>query len=694
MFPFLGFSQPDMDSHWEKWENTTNQDTTRMNAILDIIWDGFLFSDTDSAICLAEEYLDFAQNIGNKSHEATALNTLGVAQYFKGNLAKAIAFYKNSYGIRVSINDQKGMSSSLNNLGNTYFLMGDYDNAMACHIRNLKISEQLDLKNMIGSALSGIASIFNEQGELNQALSYYKESLGIQEEIGNKRNFANTLVSMGNIYLEKDSIQKALNCFNESTSIYQEISDLAGQATSLNNLGLLSLKTGQHQKALDFFNQSLKISDNLGHKGLSIRNYRGISLVHEADKNYSNALKYGNIAFDLSFEIDEVEVKAVSAEALWRLYKIDGNHKKSLEMHEVFIIYRDSMFNEQNQKAVIQQEFKYKFEKKQVKVNAQHEAQLLKQETEALSKQKQQRIILVAVISGLILLTLFVAFIFNRLRITKSQKDEIFEQKREIESQKEFVEVAHKEITDSINYAERIQRSFLATETLLNENLGEHFIYFNPKEAVSGDFYWAGKLDNDNFAVSCADSTGHGVPGAIMSILNISSIEKAVENKASKPAEVFNHARKLIIERLKKDGSAEGGKDGMDASLISFNAEKTVMQYVAAHNPIWIIRAGELIDIKAEKMPVGKHDHDHIPFEGGEIELQKGDIIYTLTDGYQDQFGGEKGKKYKVKPFKRLLLENAHLSMNEQHQKISDTFDEWKRDLEQVDDVCVIGVRV
>ena len=247
---------------------------------------------------------------------------------------------------------------------------------------------------------------------------------------------------------------------------------------------------------------------------------------------------------------------------------------------------------------------------------------------------------------------------------------------------------------DSINYAKRIQHSFLASDQLLDQNLDEYFVYFNPKEAVSGDFYWAGQLDNRSFAVSCADSTGHGVPGAIMSILNISSIEKAVENKVSKPAEIFNQARKLIIERLKKDGSHEGGKDGMDASLIAFNPEKTIMHYVAAHNPIWIVREGELIDIKGEKMPVGKHDHDNIPFEGGEFELQKGDIIYTLTDGYQDQFGGKKGKKYKVKPFKCLLLKNAHLSMSEQHQKISETFDEWKRDLEQVDDVCVIGIRI
>jgi len=219
-------------------------------------------------------------------------------------------------------------------------------------------------------------------------------------------------------------------------------------------------------------------------------------------------------------------------------------------------------------------------------------------------------------------------------------------------------------------------------------------VYFQPKDVVSGDFYWAGKLKNGNFAVVNADSTGHGVPGAIMSILNISSIEKAVEQGKIKPAEIFNETRKQIIERLKKDGSPEGGKDGMDASLIVFNSDKTKMEYVAAHNPIWVIRNGELIEIKPNNMPVGKHDKDQTPFEGGELDLQKGDIIYTMTDGFQDQFGGEKGKKFKVKPMKQILIEMAHLSMIDQHEKISEVFDQWKGKLEQVDDVCIVGIKV
>ncbi|MDB4533878.1 SpoIIE family protein phosphatase [Vicingaceae bacterium] len=312
----------------------------------------------------------------------------------------------------------------------------------------------------------------------------------------------------------------------------------------------------------------------------------------------------------------------------------------------------------------------------------------------------------------ILFLTVFWSIIRLQTRRLKKRQEElehevevattkIVEQKKVVEStlaqveyQKEEIEEAHKEITDSINYAERIQRSFLATQELLDNNLGEHFVFFKPKDVVSGDFYWADQLDNGDFAVVNADSTGHGVPGAIMSILNISSIERAIEQGAETPSQIFNGARTRIIERLKKDGSEQGGKDGMDASIVCFNADKTKMTYTAAQNPIWVIRGGEVIQIKAEKMPVGKHDNDHIPFEGGEFDLLKGDQVYTLTDGFQDQFGGPKGKKFMIKKMREYVLSISHLSMQEQHQKLEEVFSNWKGDVEQVDDVCVIGVRI
>ncbi|MGL4596204.1 MAG: two-component regulator propeller domain-containing protein [Bacteroidia bacterium] len=271
---------------------------------------------------------------------------------------------------------------------------------------------------------------------------------------------------------------------------------------------------------------------------------------------------------------------------------------------------------------------------------------------------------------------------------------EVKKEKLIVQQQKELIEEKHKEITDSISYAERIQKSFLATKELLDENLNDYFVFFRPKGVVSGDFYWAGKLANDNFAYVTADSTGHGVPGAIMSILNISSLELAVKEGINEPDQIFNYTRTEIINRLKKDGSEEGGKDGMDASIVILNKERTRLEYAAANNPVWIVRKNELIELSPDKMPIGKHDKDSISFTKHAFDLMIGDVIYTFSDGIADQFGGSKGKKFLSKQLKEILLSIAHEPMEIQKQKLSESFDNWKGILEQVDDVTLIGVRV
>ncbi|MHB8403093.1 MAG: SpoIIE family protein phosphatase [Bacteroidia bacterium] len=269
----------------------------------------------------------------------------------------------------------------------------------------------------------------------------------------------------------------------------------------------------------------------------------------------------------------------------------------------------------------------------------------------------------------------------------------------------------NKEMTDSIRYAQRIQKALMSSKNLLDKNLPEYFVFFNPKDIVSGDFYWASILSNNQFAVVTADSTGHGVPGAFMSLLNISCLNEAVnERRLTDASDILNHARKKIIQSLAEDGTADGGKDGMDCSITVYDFKNNIMQYAAANNPVWIIRNAlafseakrhnnnelnkELLEFRGDKMPVGKHDRDNISFTAHSIQLQTGDIVYTLTDGFPDQFGGIKGKKFKYKPLQDLLLSISDLPMERQKEKLTTEFINWKGNLEQVDDVLIIGVRV
>jgi serine phosphatase RsbU (regulator of sigma subunit) len=690
---------------------STAHDSVRVNAL--VAWDNLIYyynpeqdlvlNEQIKEICLANLKKDLKEieTAYFKEKLANSYNNLGIIAIESGDPIGSIEFNKSALVLREEIGFKNSIATTHLNMGNAYLSFARYPDALdhfyqAIEITKEAIAEQTDSSKIestqfiMADTYMGIGQLYKDLNDVEKAQENFELSLELHESGGNLNGVAKANNNLGTLFAMAEDYENALSYFVKSKELKILTGDLRGEITSCINIGGVYENTGFLDSAEIEFKNGLEISEKYNDAiGLSNCHF-SLGKLYTTTKEHHLAKSHLVSAVELAKQAQNYYVLQVSYEQLSILGELTGDFKNAIEWRKSYEMYADSILSDEDARKIVQQEFAFEYDLKK----AQDSIEFVKsKEIDQLQIERQEadlgrsRVLLIASFVGLILLIAFAIIIAKRLKISQKQK-------KTIESQKLIVDQKNKEIHDSINYAERIQKSFLATEELLNQNLGEHFIYFNPKEAVSGDFYWAGKLDNGNFAVSCADSTGHGVPGAIMSILNISSIEKAVENKASKPAEIFNQARKLIIERLKKDGSPEGGKDGMDASLIAFNPEKTIMQYVAAHNPIWIIRAGELIDIKAEKMPVGKHDHDHIPFEGGEFELQKGDIIYTLTDGFQDQFGGEKGKKYKVKPFKRLLLENAHLAMSEQHQKISDTFDEWKRDLEQVDDVCVIGVRV
>ena len=299
---------------------------------------------------------------------------------------------------------------------------------------------------------------------------------------------------------------------------------------------------------------------------------------------------------------------------------------------------------------------------------------------------------------GLIIISSIWYFIKSREKKLIAEKEKlektVEERTAEVVEQKHLIEEKHKEITDSINYAERIQRALLANKKILDENLQNYFILFIPKDTVSGDFYWATKLNNNNFGLVIADSTGHGVPGAIMSILNIACLDKAVTKGINRPDLILNETRNLIKEYLTDDDSSEGTKDGMDGNLLSFDFENNKLYSASAINPIWIIRNGTIIEIKADRFPIGSHIKDKTSFTLHEQDIVKGDVIYSFTDGFPDQFGGPNGKKFKYRQLQELLLSISDDSMENQKLKLNDVFTSWKGDFEQIDDVCLIGIRI
>lgn len=276
--------------------------------------------------------------------------------------------------------------------------------------------------------------------------------------------------------------------------------------------------------------------------------------------------------------------------------------------------------------------------------------------------------------------------------VVKERTSEIAEQNNQLEHQKAEIIEKSNDILDSIKYAERIQQTILPADEFMEEMFEEHFVLFKPKDIVSGDFYWAA-VSKKMFLFSAIDCTGHGVPGAFVSIVGHNGLTRAIKEFGhSKPSDILDTLREIVIDAFKGQGKADV-KDGMDIALCGIDYENMVLHFAGAHNPCIIVRSGEMIEIKADKQPIGQFEYGK-PFTAHEFNLKKGDVIYTYTDGYIDQFGGLKGKKFKSRPFKNLLLEIVDLPMDEQRAILDTRFIEWCGEHEQIDDVCVFGVRI
>jgi serine phosphatase RsbU (regulator of sigma subunit) len=633
-----------VDSLFTIYNSESLPDSIRLNALIKYTGKLNAYS-PDSALFYGEIALKLSRKLKSPNFEARSLRAIGRSLMEKYEYSKAVEYITKGMKISEATQDYKGLAASYNLMGITYALQNNRQQEMEYRLKAVKYAELSKDANILSTCYLNIGGAYM-QSDINKSLEYKLKALKVYETSNDKDGIALCINQIGNTYLNMSDYTKALEYYKRAYSISLEIKKVNQLPADLGSIANVYNSLGNYKMALHYLDSSNYINDKyLNNLDYKINMYKLMEVSYAGLKQYDKA------------------------------YLI----KKESEAIE------DSLFSDDKKKELTAQTQKFENEKKVLEEE--------KQKIIEVEEKKRQTLITITISIVLIITIIFSGFIFNRFKLTKKQKQVIEVKNQETEAQKHLIEEKHKEITDSINYAERIQRSFIATKEILDENLNDFFILFKPKDVVSGDFYWASKLKNGYFALATADSTGHGVPGAIMSLLNVTSLEKAIETH-TQPSEILNATRKVIIERLKKDGSAEGGKDGMDASLTVYDFKNKKLIVAAANNPVWIVRGAETIEIKPDKMPVGKHDRDSVSFTQQEVDLQKGDVVYALTDGFPDQFGGETGKKFMSKNLRELLATNAHLPMSQQKELLEKTFTNWVGNLEQVDDVTLIGVRV
>jgi serine phosphatase RsbU (regulator of sigma subunit)/tetratricopeptide (TPR) repeat protein len=690
-FSFAGSNRSVEKDSLLKVTRSRQPDTLKVKAYLEI---GNLYfgADADSILFYSNKALEIIDANTNVADERSkkvfltlkgeALNSRGYGYCHLGDYLKGLADYQEAIKLRERTGNKEGIAESLNNIAVLYDEQGDAARAVDYYLKSLKLLEEVGQKYGMGYILNNISYVYRYQGDIEKSIDYSKRSLAIRREINDKKGIGESLNSLGLIEADNGNLDSALLKFESALKIAQELGAKIQEVNSMMNIGKVHLKKKKYAEAMDYFQKSQVIGLEMNDHRSILNSHLAICQLHLEMNNLEAALINAQKALQLAEEARQPEVINAAASYLQRIYRKKGDYKKALEMYELSVQMKDSILSTANKRASVQKEFQYLYEKKSATDSIRNAEQIKLEEVKHEQEISKQRSYTYGGIAGFFLMLVIAGISFNAFRNKKRSN-------QEIRMQKLLVEEKQKEIVDSINYAKRIQFALLTNEKMFGNNLASYFILFKPKDIVSGDFYWAAEKNNKFYLAVC-DCTGHGVPGAFMSLLNISFLNEAVnERNIERPNEILNYVRERVINNL----SHEGAQDGMDATLLCIDKGSGKVTYSAANNSPVLIRKNELIKLHADKMPVGKGIR-HESFTHYNIEAEKGDTLYFYTDGYADQFGGEKGKKLKYKQLHEILLSAQSISMEEQKKEFENYFDQWKGRLEQVDDVCIIGIRI
>ncbi|MEO6884296.1 MAG: tetratricopeptide repeat protein [Bacteroidia bacterium] len=616
------------------------------------------------------------------------------AYFYSTNIDSSILYRKRALAIALETKNTKVQIKLLAKIGATYYEQNSSDSAMFYFLKNLVLEENNHSQKQEANTLIGIGNIYFDQQNFDKSSSYFKQSLAIATQIKDTFSLISALSSLGSIYFEQNKDTAANTYFSLALHLSQITQNNYTLPILFGNLGSVCNDLKKYDEALGYYQNALAIYKKAANSDGIIVNTINIGNTYEGKGDYKQALLYDTLGLKMARNINNHEDILNSLFYTSEAYKGFGDLPKSYDYLKKYADYKDTVFQFSNAKSVADMQTKYETDKKQ------KENQLLLQKNKLQDLDlKQKSFFIRAVIIGCIFLILLIFIVYNRYRLKQKANEQLEIAYREIDTKNKIVEEKNKDITDSIYYARRIQRALLTSEKYLEKQLPDYFILYQPKDIVSGDFYWALNTEN-KFFIATADCTGHGVPGAFMSMLGINFLnEIVIEKKILEPNKIIGELRQNIIHALNPEDTQEESKDGMDMVLCAFDFKNKNLKLAASNNPVWIVRNVEnsspfLEEIKPDKFPVGKHDQDKIPFTAYETTLQKGDVVYTFTDGYADQFGGPKGKKFKYKQLKELVLANFSKPMSEQQKIITETLANWKGNLEQVDDILLIGIKV
>ncbi len=681
--PFFLFSQNARIDSLARLLEKVKVDSARVNLMnnLSYEWQGI---DPAKAMDYAQKALDVAAKINYRSGKAYSLTNIANIYSNRAEYELALQHYTSARQIKKEIGDKEGEGKSLLGIGNVYLFLGNYNKALEHYLMSLKISEEMKNLHDIAFCLNNIGAVYYYQNNHEKALACWKQAVEHYEALGEKTEVIACLNNMGNVYGERNEPQKALEVFKQALKLSVEMGDKMSIAASHLNIGSIQENLKKYNAALDEFFTGVDLYRSLGDKENTALSFIYIGEVHRKLEHYKKSIAYLDSALSIAKEINSKERIKLAYQQLAYTYAASKDYENAYHNHQLFSDEKDSLLNEQSSKQITEMQTKYDTEKKE------KENQILKQTVDIHElNANRQRIIIYSVCALAALLVTLAFFIYRGYREKKYANVALSEKNKIIEEQ-------HKDITDSIKYAQRIQQAILPPEQIWFDLLPHSFVLYKPKDILSGDFYWI-EQGKDVVYFAAADCTGHGVPGALMSIVNFNLLNKSVlEQNLSRPCRILDEVNKWLTISLHQSFNQSAVRDGMDIALCALNKKTGHLQFAGAFNGGYIFKEdGTFTELVGDKMPVGAFIEDKIQsFSQTEVQMHKGDRLFIFSDGYADQFGGPKGKKMKYKKLQQYIKESLHMSMNEQKKYLDDRFNEWRGNYEQVDDVLIIGISI
>lgn len=576
-----------------------------------------------------------------------------------------------AYKLKGIISDEKGL----------------YENAIEYYLKAIKKYQIIGSKVDVAKCEANIGFIFYHQRNKEKTLEYMMSASEVFREEGFDIGTMKVYTTIGHTLVELEQADSGLYYLKEAEAIMKRLNIF--DPSIYGSFGIAYSLMDDFQQAEENYLKCIRYleKNSINPKDYKVWYFNYAELLKRIGK-YEEALKYLNISKEITgnniYTRESYSLYNILATVNFKL----GNFKESALNFSTLNAINDSIYRIDNSRLTDELAEKYQSEKKELMIANLNNEKKIEQEKRKAEEQKVYYLYLGGI---LLIVIILVALISIIIKIRDSKK--IKAKNKLIQHQKELVEEKNKEITDSIQYAKRLQDAILPTIKLVKSYFKDSFVLFRPKDIVSGDFYWMEQKEDLTF-FAVADCTGHGVPGAMVSVVCANALNKSLnEIHLNEPAAILNETRKIVVETFSKANNDV--KDGMDISICAFDNNTHQLQWAGANNPLWIIRKGtsEIESIKPDKQPIGMFGESK-PFTPHLIKINEGDIVYLFSDGFTDQFGGERGKKLKSSKFKELLLSIKELSMDEQKVFLDNTFDTWKGELEQIDDVCVIGVRL